>query len=178
MKITKNAIIKKMLLSLMIVVMLGNFVMPTRVQAKTLGGVLAEPIFDFITWIADEVIEFLQEKIGQSGEIQGYDGKYDITYSLGNIFSNKIAMFDVNFVNPNDDYKFYQSADDGWIISKEDKGMGSHVIEGTATIDEKSMFKDVLGKVPASYIKEEEVYISYESGEVANTIDEINGWRK
>ena len=95
-----NSLIKKILISLLLVVMMGNFILPNRVQAIS-GGTLAQPIFDFIAWIGDSVLEFLQKTIGNGGDIQDADGNFLIQYTIGNIFANSIASFDVNFVSPN-----------------------------------------------------------------------------
>ena len=76
--------------------MLSTFIIPTRVQAD--GGKLVEPIFKFVAWLGDQVLDFLQTKVG--GLIP-MGAEYKITYSPGNIFANKIAVFDINFINPN-----------------------------------------------------------------------------
>ena len=67
MKIIKNTIIKKLLLSLILVIMLGNFVMPNYSQAVNWSkvdesaGKLAEPIFSFVNWLGDMAIGFMQK---------------------------------------------------------------------------------------------------------------------
>ena len=99
MKLTNSKVIKKLILSIMLVIMLGNFVMPNYSHAIS-AGKLAEPIFSFITWIGDEILSFLQVKV--AGGLPLNDEKNNITYSPGNIFANNIAIFDINFIQPND----------------------------------------------------------------------------
>jgi len=99
---TKNiAVYKKMLVAIILVIMLSNSIIVPRVQALS-GGDLAKPIFQFIAWLGDIVMDFLQIRVGGMVEI-GPD--YNIQYSPGTIFSNKIALFDINFVKPNENYK-------------------------------------------------------------------------
>jgi len=91
--------------------MLGNLAMPNYVQASV-AGKLAEPIFSFITWIADQIMSFLQVNLGNGGDIVGIRGDYQISYSPGNIFANNIALFDINFVKPN---KYKPIIEDGYL---------------------------------------------------------------
>jgi len=113
MKNTTNTVIKKLLLSIILVIMLGNFVMPTRVQAKITGGDLAQPVMQFVAWLGDMVVEFLQKNVGNGGDITDMDGNYAIKYTLGNIFANEIALLDVNFVSPNE---YEVSNEEGWTL--------------------------------------------------------------
>ena len=111
MKITNNNVIKKFIISIILVIMLGNLAMPNYVQASV-AGKLAEPIFSFITWIADQIMSFLQVNLGNGGDIVGIRGDYQISYSPGNIFANNIALFDINFVKPN---KYKPIIEDGYL---------------------------------------------------------------
>jgi len=105
--IINNSIIKKILISLLLVVMISNFILPNRVQALS-GGDLAQPIFQFITWLGDIVLEFMQKPLVGVGTIQDVDDQYAIKYSPGIIFSGEVLAFDINFLNPKESKEVFK----------------------------------------------------------------------
>ena len=99
----KNAIMKKILIALIIVVMLSNFIMPNYVQAKSVGEKLVEGFFYLIAYIGDAGISTMQNIMVGTKDIKDSSGEYSIKYSPGIIFSGEVLALDVNFLSPRED---------------------------------------------------------------------------
>lgn len=104
----------KIISLLLIVIMVISLISPTVVSAKgdedeTFGGKLFKPIAKLVCGIGDAVIMMLQKMfIGYSGikdeQYETEDTKgtevYQIYYSPGIIFSNKVPALNADFINP------------------------------------------------------------------------------
>lgn len=75
---TKKGITQKIIL-IVIIAILWNFVFPTFSRADVFG-ILFDPITDLITGLGDTILSLLQAFL--------YNGKYDLSAGLGNIFIN------------------------------------------------------------------------------------------
>ena len=93
-----NVLIKKILISLLLAVLLTNFVMPNYVQADV-GGKLAKPIFQFVAWIGEVAIDYMQKIFMGEGKTDDVGVKY----SPGVIFNGDVLAFDINFIKPNEE---------------------------------------------------------------------------
>ena len=101
--LSNNKILKKVLISLILIILLSNFCIPNYVQADV-GGALAKPIFQFIAWIGNIVISFLQDTFYGYDVLQNnVDGSYSIYYSPYNIFAGNVPGLSINFINPDAD---------------------------------------------------------------------------
>lgn len=75
---TKKGITQKIILIVLIAI-LWNFVFPTFSRADVFG-ILFDPVTDFVTGLGDTILSLLQAFL--------YNGKYDMSAGLGNIFIN------------------------------------------------------------------------------------------
>lgn len=75
---TKKGITQKIILAV-ILVTLCNFIFPTYSRADVFG-VLFDPVTDLVTGLGDTILSLLQAFL--------YNGKYDLSAGLGNIFIN------------------------------------------------------------------------------------------
>ena len=75
---TKKGITQKIIMIVLIAI-LWNFVFPTFSRADVFG-ILFDPITDLVTGLGDTILSLLQAFL--------YNGKYDISAGLGNIFIN------------------------------------------------------------------------------------------
>jgi len=103
----KKETTKRILIAILIVT-LFNFISPT-ISHGSLGGALFEPIAELLRKVADLVMEGLQEIFTGDGEIEVND-TYNIKYSPGIIFANKVPSMDVNFFKPGEEYTTKSSA--------------------------------------------------------------------
>ncbi len=124
---TPNGIIKKLLISFIVLIMIINFIMPSYVHAdEDEGGKLFTPITALLLGMTDRVEATLEsifigkftagdvlggeslfeEAPDEAGKILNFgpwDGKvevYHVRYSPGVIFSGKVPALDVNFISP------------------------------------------------------------------------------
>ena len=96
---TKNTIIKKILIVLIVIIMINNFIMPNYVHASP-GSKLVSGLFYLIAYIGDVFIELMQGMMIGNPEIKVGEN-YEILYSPGVIFSNQVLLLVVNFISPN-----------------------------------------------------------------------------
>ena len=97
-KITKNLII------IFVIVLITNSLLPNFVQAKTdteSGGGLLAPLEQFVVFLCDKVMEWLQNTFTSLDALEVYDGVYEFKYSPAIIFSGKVPALDINFIEPN-----------------------------------------------------------------------------
>ena len=92
----------KQIISIMVVIMLCNFIVPNYSYAVSTegGGSLVKVIAQFVCFIPDVVIEFLQDMFVTPESIKVAEENYKIQYSPGTIFSGQIPAFDINFIDP------------------------------------------------------------------------------
>jgi len=159
----KNSL-KKILISLILAIALTNFVMPNHSQAIS-GGDLAEPIFQFVTWLGDCVIEFLQKNIGNGEDFRTVGGDFRITYTLGNIFANKIAMLDVNFVEPNE---YERILEGGWKRLEYD---GNVKWSSDYLTPEGSAIKGLTAEAPSDWYYKSNTYET-----TSRNLEDIDNW--
>ena len=96
-KITKNLII------IFVIVLITNSLLPNFVQAKTdteSGGGLLAPLEQFIVFLCDKVMEWLQNTFTSPESIDLGGGDYDFRYSPAIIFSGTVPALDINFIDP------------------------------------------------------------------------------
>ena len=96
--------LKKTIISIIVAIMLCNFVMPVVSFAKTDtegGGEVFAPIMKFIVYVCDRIFQFLQDSFCSIDSIEKEDGTYVYQYAPATIFSGKILAFDINFIDPN-----------------------------------------------------------------------------
>ena len=111
----KNLI--KQIICIIIVLMLCNFIIPNYAYAIAKNpeiqpnvnqagakngdsGVIFAPFCKFITFLCDNVMQFMQNTFTSVEDIEQEDGTYDFKYSPGIIFSGTVPAFDINFINP------------------------------------------------------------------------------
>jgi len=102
MKKINNALIKKIIVSIILVLILQIFIMPNYSLGLGDilgfdGGDLVDPIFDFIVWIADSFQKWMQNLFVGSDDLSS-----GIKYSPAIIFSGELPAFDINFIEPNE----------------------------------------------------------------------------
>lgn len=100
-KITKKSILQKITISILSIMLLFNFIVPTYSHAG-IGGVLTDPIFDLIALLGDTLI----------GLVQGA-----MNISVGEEFSasNNAYMVDVEDFNANSKYADFKNTDEATI---------------------------------------------------------------
>lgn len=77
----------------------GGVSLVTR-EGETGGGSLLKPISQFLCYIFDAIIDFLQDMFVTPERIKLEDGIYSIKYSPGIIFSGQVPALDINFIKP------------------------------------------------------------------------------
>ena len=95
--------IKKILITIFIITVLSTLT-PALVKAKTdteNGGKILAPIADFVLFLCDNVMQFLQNIFISIESIDRGDGTYDFQYSPAIIFSGTVPALDINFIEPN-----------------------------------------------------------------------------
>lgn len=108
MSVLKNALIKKILIVLMVVILINNFIIPnyvwavTELDEKSVVGKLVSGLFGLFAYVGDAGISIMQNIFLGTGDITE-KGEYAIKFSPGLIFSGRIAAFDINFINPGQD---------------------------------------------------------------------------
>lgn len=111
-KTTKNLII----ILILLITLSGLF--PNYVQAKTDtndGGPLLQPLVQFVTFLGDSVMQWLQDTFVSKADIYQGSEEYNFQYSPAIIFSGNVPALDINFIEPNnkmiidyaDDYAKY-----------------------------------------------------------------------
>lgn len=100
-KITKKSILQKITISILSIMLLFNFIVPTYSHAG-LGGILTDPIFDFVALLGDTII----------GLVQGA-----MNLSVGEEFSasNNAYMVDVENFNTDSKYADFKKTGDSKI---------------------------------------------------------------
>lgn len=103
MKLFANKKLFKKIVILLVTITLVNALIPLHMVSadadEDFGGSLFRPIFRFFAGIGDLLVRGLQWIFIGSGDIK-VDGKYQIRYSPGVIFSNEVPGLDANFMNP------------------------------------------------------------------------------
>lgn len=108
MSVLKNAVIKRILIILMVVILINSFIMPnyvwavTELDEKSTVGKLVSGLFGLFAYVGDAGISIMQNIFLGTGDITE-QGEYAIKFSPGLIFSGRIAAFDINFINPGQD---------------------------------------------------------------------------
>ena len=105
---TKNSILKKLLVVLILIVMSTNFIMPKYVYAfDDAAKTVVSGIFYLVSYVGDAFIMIMQYFMVGTSDIKSF-GDYAIKYSPGIIFSNAVPALDINFItateDDNDDY--------------------------------------------------------------------------
>lgn len=107
-KLLNNVIIKKIIISLVLIVMTTNFVIPNIAYASTLWDLskwlfgdpvkkLINSVFYLLSYIGDAVMSVMQNiMVGDRYLKSG--GEWSIKYSPGKIFANQVAGLKVNFI--------------------------------------------------------------------------------
>ena len=96
----KNAVIKKILIVLVMIIMVSNFIMPNYVHAaKSAGENLVSGFFYLLADVGDATLKAMQSMMVGKADIKE-GGEYSIKYSPGIIFSNTVPAFDINFISP------------------------------------------------------------------------------
>ena len=101
---TKN--VTKQIIYILIILMLCNFIMPyTTYAVDDDGGTIFDPFAKFITFLCDNIMQFMQDKFTTTEKILQEDGTYNFQYSPAIIFSGTVQGLDVNFLKPNEDVR-------------------------------------------------------------------------
>lgn len=103
MKFFTNKETSKRIIIAILLVMSFNFITPNISLAlgTPRGGKLFEPLLQFTCFIGDLFMKAMQSIFMGYGDIK-QDDEFNIIYSPGVIFSNKVPALDVNFFNPMD----------------------------------------------------------------------------
>lgn len=99
---TNKKTIKNLIIIISIVTILSTLV-PTSVQAKTDtedGGGILHPIENFVLFLCDKVMGWLQKTFVTTEDIKVDDGVWNFQYSPAIIFSGEVPAFDINFITP------------------------------------------------------------------------------
>lgn len=72
----------------------------TDMSDMTDGLNILEPVEQFVVFLCDSVMQWLQNKLVTTDKIAQDDGTYNFQYSPAIIFSGKVPAFDVNFISP------------------------------------------------------------------------------
>ena len=102
MKTFVNKTIKN-LISIILVITILNALVPIPVQAETdleNGGKIFTPIEDFVLFLCDKVMDWLQHTFVSTENIEIEEGVWDFKYSPSIIFSGTVPAFDINFIKP------------------------------------------------------------------------------
>jgi hypothetical protein len=105
MNVFKNAVIKKILIILMVVILINSFIMPNYVWAKEgPGETLVNALSYLVAWAGDTGIKVMQKLMMGTDDIEELNtttnkNEYAIKYSPGLIFSNSVPALDINFIS-------------------------------------------------------------------------------
>ena len=105
MNVFKNAVIKKILIILMVVILINSFIMPNYVWAKEgPGETLVNALSYLVAWAGDTGIKVMQKLMMGTDDIEELNtttnkSEYAIKYSPGLIFSNSVPALDINFIS-------------------------------------------------------------------------------
>lgn len=105
MNVFKNAVIKKILIILMVVILINSFIMPNYVWAKEgAGETLVNALSYLVAWAGDTGIKVMQKLMMGTDDIEELNtttnkNEYAIKYSPGLIFSNSVPALDINFIS-------------------------------------------------------------------------------
>lgn len=94
----------KNLIIIMFALIIFSVMLPKPVFAETDvedGGGIWRPLEDFMLFLDDKVMQWLQKTFTSVENIEVDEGVYDFKYSPAIIFSGKVNAFDINFINPN-----------------------------------------------------------------------------
>ena len=95
--------IKKNLIIILVIMTIISSLLPSYAYAATdtaNGGRLLNPIVEFVVFLCDEVMEWLQKVFVSTDGIENGDGTYNFQYSPAIIFSGTVPALDVNFIDP------------------------------------------------------------------------------
>ena len=102
-KLHNKGIIKKLIICIITAIMLCNFAVPNFAYASIFpdeGGLIFKAIAQFVTYLGDKTMEWLQNTFTSIDKIEQEDGTYIFKYSPAIIFSGKVPALDINFINP------------------------------------------------------------------------------
>ena len=156
MKTFRNKKTIKNLIIIILVITILSALVPIHVQAKTdteEGGLLLTPIEDFVLFVCDKVMNWLQHTFVTPENIEIEEDVWDFKYSPAIIFSGNVPAFDINFIVPGDDIKVdYTVQIDAETIETEN----SKQDEYTYTEDNDTKWKNFLKTLNLSNFKEVE----------------------
>ena len=95
----------KQITIIMVIIMLCNFIVPNYIYAVSTegGGKTLKAISQFVCFIPDAVINYLQKMFVSTSDIKMSGENYKIQYSPAIIFAGKVPAFDINFIDPMED---------------------------------------------------------------------------
>lgn len=99
----KNKKIIKNLIIIIAVTTLLSALVPLPTMAKTdteNGGKILTPIEDFVLFVCDKIMGWLQNTFTSSDGIEVRDNVWEFKYSPAIIFSGTVPALDINFMNP------------------------------------------------------------------------------
>lgn len=107
MKIINTKKLTKKIICIIIFLMLCNFIMPNNIFAaeEEDSGTVFAPVCKFITFLCDNVMQFMQDTFTTPQKIKTAGNIYNFQYSPAIIFSGTVQAFDVNFIKPNTDIR-------------------------------------------------------------------------
>ena len=96
--------INKPIVFILAIILIASFIMPNITYAASGddSGPIFAPVCKFITFLCDNVMQFMQNSFTSPEDIKQDDGTYDFKYSPGIIFSGTVPALDINFINPED----------------------------------------------------------------------------
>lgn len=168
MKPLKNKITKNLIIILSITAILSG-VLPNYVYAETdteEGGGLLAPMEKFCVFVCDNVMQWLQEHLKSTEEIDQGDGTYKFQYSPGIIFSGTIPAFDINFIDP-------EGAQGSYVQSEELENID--INNPKQYIEENKEKKYVLLALKAENEKTEEEYTEKLNNIKSMNVDKVTG---
>ena len=104
-KLHNKGLINKLIMCIITAILLCNFAVPNYTYAKTdpeEGGLLLKALDQFVAFLGDKVMEWLQNTFTTEAPIENIDGTYNFQYSPAIIFSGAVKAMDINFISPND----------------------------------------------------------------------------
>ena len=124
MKPLKNKKIKNLIIILAITVILSGM-LPNYIYAATdtaNGGGILEPIEQFVVYLCDEVMQWMQNMFTSKERIEQSNGEYNYNfqYSPAIIFSGDVPALDINFIDPNKD-RSYVIDFESFVLEKKDE---------------------------------------------------------
>lgn len=106
MKTLINKKTMKNLIIIMAIITILSALVPKGCQAATdtaNGGKLFTPISDFVLFICDSIMGWLQNTLVTPEDIEVSDNVWEFKYSPAIIFSGEVPALDINFINPGED---------------------------------------------------------------------------